>query len=487
MKTFLNTYTFLPAMVMTLLFSSCSHFEEMNTDPNNIDKVVPGSLMAPLIYDIATYNTSRSYDFTWQLMQVGFPYPSTATGVHRYDITPTAGNGTWNKAYSWLRSINEMEAAAITSNQPIYQAVAKTLEAYTVSLLTDAFGDVPFTEAIKLDQGVSLPKFDEQKEIYQTLIKNLEEANKIYASTDSKMTGNDILYNNDIENWQKFNNSLLMRLLLRTSKRTETNSYSRLKTIIDNPLEYPVFVSNDDAAILKVSGLSPFEYAWGRRQDYTLNETKAEFFVNLLNAYEDPRRPFFMSTAKSTAPITDLGYKGIPAGHDPAATFLFTPSIPNPDLMIPQNLGTNIHEIIMSYAEVEFIKSEVYLHFGNAIDAESAYKRGTIAGITQWVNIPPPKDAYFENPLVAFNGTLERIMNQKYIALYMCDYQQWFEYRRTGYPILPKTEFMLNDGEMPRRFMYHDKLSITNPINYKIASDKLDLGDSPLSKVWWDQ
>lgn len=473
----------------TLLNSSCNHFEEMNTDPNNIDRVVPGSLITPLIYDMATYGTNRSYDFTWQLMQVGFPYPSTAVGVHRYDITPTAGNGTWNRCYTWLRSIKEIEESATEANQPVYLAVAKTLEAFTVSILTDAFGDVPYSEAIKLDDGISLPKFDEQKDIYNTLIQKLEEANDIYATAEGEMTGNDFLFENDRTRWQKFNNSLLMRIILRASKKAEMRSYDRLIEIINNPEKYPVFSNNEEAAIVKINGQSPFEYGWGRRQDYTLNETKAEFFVDLLNSLEDPRRPYFMSTASTIPPGTDLGYKGIPAAHDPAATFDFTPSIPNPDLMIPAEPGTVIHEILFPYAEVEFIKSEVFLHFGNLDKAEEAYINGTKAGITQWNGNPKPSvtDEYFTNELAKFDGTLERIMTQKYLALYMCDYQQWFEHRRTGYPTLPKTEFMLNDGEMPKRFMYHDRLSITNPENYQNAVSKLEYGDSPLSRVWWDQ
>lgn len=487
MKTIFNKHILPVFLGSTIALGSCSHFEEMNIDPNNIDRVVPGSLMAPLIYDIASESSTRSYDFTWQLMQVSFPYPSTALGVHRYDITPTAGNGTWNKGYSWLRSVRELEEAAKTSNQPIYLAVAKTLEAYTASLLTDAFGDIPYSEAIKLEQNITTPKFDKQEDIYKSLIEGLEEANNIYATEIGSMTGNDILYSNNKENWRKFNNSLLMRLLLRCSKKSEINAYTKLKEIIDNPTQYPVFTSNADAAILEVTGLSPFDYAWNRRQDYTLNQTKAAFFVDMLNEYNDPRRPFFMREASIPNSQDSIGYRGIPAAHDPSATFAFNPSVPNPDLMVPETLGTPVHEIIMPYAEVEFIKSEVYLHFNDLVKSEESYKKGVIAGITQWIGIAAPANNYFDNVAVKFDGTLERIINQKYIALYMCDYQQWFEYRRTGYPVLPKTEHMLNDGLMPKRFMYHDRLSITNPENYKLAVQQLENGDSPLSRVWWEK
>src|SRR5699024_3962416 len=110
--------------------------------------------------------TTRSYNFTWQLMQVGFPYPSTAVGTHRYDITPTAGNGTWNKGYQWLRTIRQIHTSSDEFEQPVYHAVAATLEALTVGILTDVFGDVPYSEAIKLDEDISMPKFDSQSDIY---------------------------------------------------------------------------------------------------------------------------------------------------------------------------------------------------------------------------------------------------------------------------------------------------------------------------------
>src|SRR5690606_39822073 len=67
-------------------------------------------------------------------------------------------------------------------------------------MLTDAFGDVPYSAAIKLDDGISTPIFDEQQEIYRALIDGLEEANDIYATTESEMSNNDILFGNSGDN-----------------------------------------------------------------------------------------------------------------------------------------------------------------------------------------------------------------------------------------------------------------------------------------------
>lgn len=471
-----------------LLFSSCTKdFNELNTDPNKIDKVTPGSLLTPTIYGMSTYFTERSYNFTWQLMQVGLPNPSVSNGVHRYEITENAGNGTWNTTYKWLRNVKEMEEAAVIYEQPIYSAVAKTLQAYIVGILTDSFGDVPFSEALQAESGLVQPKFDTQEEIYKKLVQDLEAANLLYAA-GGIMNGNDLLYNNDISKWRKLNNSLLMRLILRASKRPEFDSYNRLKAIIENPNQYPVFTSNSDAALVKISGLSPYEYAWGRRQDYVNFEAMSSFFVDLLNDLEDPRRPLFMTEASRLEgdQLIKIGYKGIPSAHSgDASQFNYNPSTPNGDLMIHEALGTEILEVIMGYAEVEFIKAEVALHFGDLAKAKTSYDNGVKAGITQWKGGVVPTN-YFTNRKAAFNGSLEQLITQKYIALFFNDYQQWFEYRRTGYPVLPTTEYMLHDGIMPSRFMYHNDVRRYNPENYKEAASRIG-GDDVMTKVWWEK
>lgn len=472
----------------TLVISSCTKdFENLNTNPNLIEKVTPASLLTPTVYGMSTYFTVRSNDFTWQLMQVGLPNPSVALGIHRYDVSESAGNGTWNTTYRYLRNIREMEAAADAYQQPIYRAVAVTLKAYIGGILTDSFGDVPFSEALRAEENIEKPKFDTQQEIYTSLIQQLEQANMIYAE-EGVMSGNDLLYNNNKANWRKFNNSLLMRMLLRVSKKPEFDSYNRINTMIADPAKYPVFNSNNEAAIVKISGIAPYDYAWSRRQDYVNATAMGEFFVNMLNDLEDPRRALFMTKASriENGTAIDIGYKGIPSGHSgDASQFNYTPSTPNGDLMYPAAVGTEILEVMMSYAEVEFIKAEVALKTGNLAASQEAYEKAVTASITQWKNGQMPAD-YFMNEKATFNGTLEQIMNQKYLGLFFNDYQQWFEYRRTGFPKLPTTPYMIHDGVMPKRFMYHSDVRQFNPENYKIAADRIG-GDNVMTRVWWEQ
>ncbi|WP_282636557.1 SusD/RagB family nutrient-binding outer membrane lipoprotein [Sphingobacterium thalpophilum] len=460
------------------------NFDEINTDPNKVENVTPSALITPTVYGMSTYFTVRSNDFTWEIMQTGLANPSVANGVHRYYFTETSGDGTWNTCYRYLRNIREMESAAETSGQAIYKAVATTLKAYIAGLLTDSFGDVPMSEALRAEEHINQPKFDKQEQIYADMIAALETANTLYAGEEA-MTGSDLLYNNKKELWRKFNNSLLLRYYLRQSKRIP--AAAKIKNILDNPAQYPIFTSNEDAAIVRITGLSPYDYAWGRRQDYVNFTAMAEFFVDNLNTLNDPRRPFIMTEATEMVngkPVK-IGYKGIPAGHSgDLSAYKFNPSTPNGDLMYPEAVGTPIQEILMPYSEVEFIKAEVYLSLGMDAEAQTAYEKGVRASIEQYGGQVPAD--YFANEAAKYNGTLERIMLQKYLGLFMVDYQQWFEYRRTGYPKLPKTPYMFYNGVMPTRFMYKNEVRRFNPDNYAKAVEQMG-GDDFHTKVWWEK
>src|SRR5690606_16937229 len=150
------------------------------------------------------------------------------------------------------------------------------------------------------------------------------------------MEGEDLLYANDNAKWRKFNNSLLMRLLLRLSKRSEFDSYNRIKQIIDNPDGYPIFTSNAEAAVVTITGNPPYNYAWARRQDYVNFEAMSSFFVDLLNDLNGPRRPLFMTQATRLVDgtIQQVGYVGIPSAHSgDASQFNYNPSTPNGNVM----------------------------------------------------------------------------------------------------------------------------------------------------------
>ncbi|MNS61226.1 Starch-binding associating with outer membrane [compost metagenome] len=484
MKSTIKKITALVLALSAISVSCTKDFEDLNKDPNRIDKISPGTLLNPIIYNVASFNTLRSDAFTFDIMQVALPYPSASGGVHRYDVSESAGNSTWKTYYQWLINTKEMRAAAEASQDANYQAISMTLNSWIYSLLTDSFGDVPMDEAVRGDEKIFQPKFNTQKEIYTKILADLEIANTLFDPSKKMIYGTDILYANDVAKWKKFCNSLRLRLLLRVASQTEMDSYTKMATMIADPVKYPVFTKNDEAAILKITGVTPNVSPWGRAIDFTTFRSAGQFFIDNLNNFNDPRLAKFNTQAKSLDGKTTIGYKGIQSGYAGGESqFQFQPSNLNIALVTAPMVS-----VIMSYAEVEFIKAELALKGKIAEDAKVHYEAGVKAAIEQW-GATIPAD-YFTNATTsvytAYDGTMDRIMLQKYYALYFNDYQQWFEFRRTGLPKLPVADGMVNDKKMPVRFKYPTTVQTSNYENYKKAVESMG-GDDVNTKVWWEK
>lgn len=476
---------FIGCLCVLVLGSCTNQFDELNTDPNRLEQINPGTLLSPILYEVGCFNYNRANSFTFDLMQVTLPFPSSAGGVHRYVVSETAGNSTWTTYYRWLNNIKEMEQAAIAHNQPNYRAIALTLRAWMYANLTDCFGDIPMSEACRGDEKLFQPKFDTQESVYKQIFADLDTANVIFDENNALGYGGDILYGGTKEGvvkWRKFANSLHLRSLLRLSKRTEMNSLSRLAEMLNDPAKYPVFESNDDAALLDISGVVPYSTPIARPQDLTSYRAMAEFFVDHLNNNGDIRCATWFGTARDIGG-NSMGYKGIPSGHAGELNIDFTPSNINQQLA-----KAPLKIVLMPYAEVEFIRAEMAQRGLISGDAKSSYEAGIRASVAQWgINA---NEAYFTDffskPEVAYNGTLERILLQKYYGLFFCDYQMWYEYRRTGFPQLPKNDGLLNNKVMPVRFKYPEVVQRINSTNYKAAVAVMG-GDDINTKVWWEK
>ena len=464
-------------LFIAFLGGCTNDFEQINEDPNRIAEISPATLLNPIIYGLTSHGANRSDAITFHLMQVSVPFPSVSGGLHRYDVSLGIGNSSWDNYYKWLQNIKEMNAAAVLREDANYTAIALTLNAFAYANLTDLFGPVPMKEAVSAEQGILTPKFDTQEEIYTTILADLERANSMYDIEQPLVYEADILFGNDIERWRKFTNSLHMRLLLRISGRAETNAFEKLSAMVQNPSKYPVFENTEESAILQVTGVTPNVSPWGRPQDFRLSTKMSTFFLDNLNQWNDPRRPIIATQANIEEET--IGYKGIPsayAGNESqfeynASTFNIT-QVENP-----------MKIYVLPYSEVAFIKAELAQR-GYISNGKEYYESGVRAAIEQ-LGAELPAD-YFENELTAYDASLDQLLLQKYYALYFVDYQQWFEYRRTGKPELPTTEAMFNDAKMPSRLYYPSDLAIGNAPGYKQALEMLGGQDNVNVKVWWD-
>lgn len=475
----------LSLLTMVFVISSCDRtFEEINTDTSKITNPTPGSLLAPVQYNMASNAYLRANDFTFDIMQVAVDFPGEGNNIGRYYITESTGNSYWNTSYKWLKQVKQMYDLAVQQNNKNYQAIALVMNAWMYANLTDTYGDIPFSEASKIEEGITQPKFDKQKDIYVKLLDDLKTANSLFV-TSSLLSDQDLFYNanndtNGVLNWKKFCNSLSLRLLTRILKRNgDVDVYSRIQEIVNNPSVFPIFQSNTESATLSITGVAPLLPPIARPQDFTTSRAAGEFFVETLKANNDPRQSLFFSQAKNLSNNQNIGYKGVPVGFASGTKFSYQPSNLN------QNLAKAPAKIlIFPYAELQFILSE--LAFKGIINgnAQTYYENGVKAAIEQW-NATLPAN-YFSNTSVMYNGTLERIMLQKYVALFFVDQQQWYEKRRTGYPVLPNNGGLLNDGKMPQRLMYPTQPKILNAENYQAAVQSMG-GDNINVINWWNQ
>jgi hypothetical protein len=473
----------LPGIMVLQMVSCTKNFQEINTDPNRSVAATPEALLAPALYDVVTRNQTRALRLTNELMQVHVTV-SNSDEIHRYVIRPSESDYMWNNWYLQLTNFRDMYNRAEALNHKSWMGVALICDVWVSSLITDMFGDVPYTESNKGREDLYQPKFDAQKDIYLDLFRKLEEANSLFAANqaiaeDQKTL--DPLYDGDILKWRKFGNSLYLRLLMRVSAKAEANAAAKIKEIAEtNKATYPTFANNAESAILKFTTTPPYTTAFNTYRDFDFNGDNglSEFFINNLVDWGDPR------IDKWAAKVAGV-YEGIPSGYAngqvPARKSFYLAALKNEPL-----LGN-----IMNYAELQFILAEAALKGYIGGNPQTFYENGISNAISMWGLTMPANYLAGEevkwDPAISDDAKLEKIMVQKYFALFFTDFQQWHEYRRTGHPILPKGPGLQNNGMMPARFKYPVAVQSLNRANYDAAVAAMGGPDDLNTKVWWNQ
>lgn len=487
-------YTFISAML--IVFSSCTkNFKELNTDPNRPKEINPGVILGQLQYRIVNSSIGAARSFTHELMQVDAPrVSSSGGGLHRYEVSP--GAGVWSSFYGYLSDIEDIRTIADKLKEPNYKAIATVYKCWAYSILTDLYGDVPYSEATKATTGNFLPAFDKQKDIYIQILKDLDSANTMFNDTKALTYGGELVYNANtltggkntgIQKWRKFCNSLRLRLLLRISKRNgEVNVNEQINAILADPVKYPVFTGNADDGIFRYPGTFPYynPYYNARQLDWRDGTYFTSFFIDKMNTDNDPRRPVW------AIPVTVNGnsvYQGIQSGYPTTLEYAVGKNSSYTDaLKTSPLLG-----VMLTYAEVEFIKAELSLKgFNTGKTPKQHYENGITASMTQWgVTLPA---GYLQQPGVVYDASattekqLEQIIIQKYYAYFFVDYQAWFEKRRTGYPVLPRGAGIPAENKFPSRIPYPTYLQSLNPAKLADAVSSMG-GDKSDIKVWWEK
>lgn len=470
------------ALVIGLTFSCTGDFEEMNTNPNNpvaVDAqyLLPEALQTSIDNYWGNKARNQRLNFDHAMSWVGYLTRNIYENEgDNYNVQPSVNITNWEKLYSSglinFQKIIEISSPESARPNPNFEGIGLGMRAWVFSLLTDVWGAIPYTEAL----AGSAPAYDPQETVYAGIIADLALANEKLDPAGPATKG-DILFNGDILKWKKLFNSLRFKLLNRQAHKVP-GSGTEMQTMLDDPATYPMIGSNDEIAQL-VYGAVPTNNPWNDiliqqgRTDWNISST----LVDKLKALDDPRLEVF-ATPGSLAGGEISGHpNGLPG--EIATTYLGYSATINPAVFAT----TTSPAVIMSYAELLFVKAEAAFDGDIAGDAQALFEEAIAASFQQYGLEVPATYIDALGPV-----SKETIMTQKWIALFGQGIEAWTELRRTGYPVMPPHDprsFFQNDGVLPTRLIYPSTEYSLNADNVAQAETHNGGPDNMKVNLWW--
>lgn len=513
-----KTLRYIMAGVAIASMTACSDLDTLNEDPNNPTNVPSNMLMNGGV----KWMVDNVYDnwFSGRQCLVYAQYWSQRnyTEEDRYQIRESVNNNYFNYLYMGIANMNKVielnTDEATAANNSAYGAncnqiaAAKIMKTWMMDIITDTWGNVPYNDISKLEsEGVLYCKYDDQKDIYAAMIKELTEAAAMIDENEVAFTSGDIIFGGDASKWKKFANSLKCRLAVHLSK-VDPN----WKTYIAEALASGVMESNSDNAEFHyvATGSDYCKFYEGTYVDGRNDFTICRHFVNLLKGEKDdlngkshpwegvfdPRLPMYTTTQTE-----DGDYIGFPIGVSTALGTKARVGCPNWYYYPPCFLAADFAIPLMTYAELKFILSE-YNGF-----SEADYREGVEASIAYWsgksgVEVSPEDVAAYVDAVSANVGP-EAVAVQKYIDLFLNGTEAWTEIRRTGYPeqlvrpgeitgIVEGTPYEFSPlsevkGDIISRVKYPTNESTLNGANWTEAVSKLTDGtNNYYTKMYFD-
>lgn len=469
-------------VVFLSLITSCDKdFSEINTNPNAPVEVQPDLLLRKVIYDFVDEMSYEGF-VAGNLLSQHF----TMVDFNLFDrhalSDPQLGGNPWPSIYRNLRD-NEilLNQARTKTSQAVYEGPALIMKAYMTAMLTDIYGDVPYSEALRGTEGLTNPSYDSQEDIYQSekgILRNLEEAILLLENYSSTVAlQGDILYQGDLDKWITLAESIRFKYLMRISSRVDVSSQLQAIYEAGNYISHAA----QDASFDFAAGLpNSFRMQQLREGDFNLfvmSETSQEILEDL----NDPRRLVWFRPAANG----DGDFAGLLNGPDASQISISVADFSLAGEIFRENTAA-LNANLMTSWECHFLIAEAAERGWIAASAEEHYNLGVEQAFEYWnTNLP---ENYLSSGSAAFasNGSnaLEQILTQKWLANSINGYESWIEYRRTGFPQLKAVSASLNNGVYPVRMPYPADESSLNAANN--ASALAGEGNSVNLKVWWD-
>ena len=476
-------YIFL--LTLGLFVGSCTEeFAEINTNPNDPETINPSLLLPNAIQVSVDRYWGHSTRFQRLNIDAAMCWVQhIARNIYinsegdTYEVPVTISSGTWDNVYRNslvnFESVIELSGPEGQYVNRNYEGIALTMKAFTFMYLTDVFGPIPYSQALKgaAEEAINSPSYDSMEDIYASLLDELKMANEKLSVNGPAVAG-DIMFDGDVLRWKKFANSLRLKLANRQAAKKPSESRAVMQEIISNPSQFPIFTGNDDFAQLMhanvIGSRNKMFDVFSTRSDWNISTT----FIDKLLELEDPRISAYAT------PLADGTYAGLPNGlTDEAAASIVASTIGT------KFLDAEAPSILMTYSELMFILAEAALD-GDIAGNASDYFRMAIQASFNQNGVEMPSD------YVSKLGTLDKetLMTQKWIALFGQGIEAWTEYRRTGFPVMPAPNpaaIFSNNGVLPTRLEYPLSEYSLNMDNLTQGIQLLGGEDNMRTKLWW--
>src|SRR5574341_1843554 len=440
-------------------------FADINTNPNGPVDVPPPSILSSSIQNVVTsvggtgLLNVRSAGL-WVQYYSEIQYRDEDKYIER-----SGTSGGWDFYYGALEDFQRMIDKGVAANTPNWEAVGRIMKSYVFSVMTEAMGDIPYSEALKGAEVLN-PKYDTQQSIYNALFVDLKTASDQIDPAGIGFAIGDIMYNGDMTKWRKFANSLRLRLALHLSNVNATKGAAEAQAAV----AAGVFTSNADNAQLMYRSTSPNRnpiYDNARsRDDYGMSKT----FVDSLTSWNDPRLPIFAQPNRYGI------YRGLPNGLNDGE---------GPPLDSISRIGAYWRETaaapiaLQTYAEVLFLQAEAAQRGWITGNAAQLYADAIRAAMEQYGISNANITAYLAQPRVQYNPAtgLTQIGYQKWASMFMQGLEAWTDYRRTLWTVLqPGPRAVLSS--IPERLPYQDNELVLNKANVDAAVSAQKFGSS---------
>lgn len=465
--------------LVNLLLSGCtSKFDDININPDAADKAPATNILAFSI----RYYLNNMYD-AWNDMNEPETYGGHLAKIQyideaRYVFRTTVVENKWYYIYLTVQNVKNLEALAAADGNTNLQAAGMVLEAYMMQECTDTWRDVPYSDAFKLASGVVTPKYDTQEQIYPALITLLQNASELFKKNQGSLGAGDVLFGGDVSKWQKFCNSMIIRLSMRINKVSTAVAKAAFEKVMADQVNYPILQSNSDNVFFTWSSSTPYQEPWFVDQKTRDDHGVSDVMINQLKALGDPRLSTYAVPATS-----DGAYRGFTIGASA-----------QPDLSTISRIGDRFRKANPGFTPL-MRSSEVWFYVAEA--ASLGWNTGGVAqkdayekAVTLSLKENGVKDVDVTTYLTLggkYDGTLAQNYLQQWICLYKQGMEAWSLYRRTGVPALyvaPGSKYT-GHNVPPFRYPYPASETTLNKDNSSASVGKVK-DDFWGQQMWWD-